>query len=221
MGEPASTPAPGPAAGHLAVVMSADGAQVLRLLADGKTTQQVADLTSWPRDRVIGLARAQKGWLLSPDTDTVYDPGAKNGKVRVPDTLAAAVPSDAAALIARAEASEDPRLRRLATQVRDALGEIRDRLTRAREAAALAQEIATLEEQLAAKKARQRQLSSSRRKGPARTPAAPRTVRPTARSKRPGIRAWAAAQGMDCPPQGRVPRSVETAWDEAHGGDRG
>lgn len=49
--------------------------EVLRHLVAGKTTQQTADLTGWPRNRVVAVINGTKGWLLDPNTDQIYQPG--------------------------------------------------------------------------------------------------------------------------------------------------
>lgn len=194
--------------------MTPDAARVLKLLAAGMTTQEAADASSWPRERVTALARGQKGWLLHPDTDRVYEPG--RNTVTLPAGVAELADQHLPfELLARAEASNDPQLRRLAATVRDAMREIPERLANAREAAALAAEIRQLKKQLAAKEARYCELTGEQAPTP---PAAPASRRVKVKTKRPGIRAWAASQGLDCPANGRIPKAVETAYDEAHGG---
>ncbi|TYB50255.1 hypothetical protein FXF51_56875 [Nonomuraea sp. PA05] len=185
---------------------------MLKLLAAGKTTREVADASSWPRDRVAALARAQKGWLLDTDTDRVYDPD--GGPVTLPADVAQLADTHLPyELVARAEASADPHLRKLAATVRAALGEIGDRLVNAREAALVAERMERLQRELAELQARHRQLTGGR--------GAPGTsgARPAdAKKRRTGIRKWAAAQGLDCPANGRIPKHIETAYDQAHEG---
>lgn len=197
--------------------LTADAARVLRLLAAGKTTQEVADTISWPRERVVALARAQKGWILSAETDAVSDPGSPDGTVRLP--AGAAEPADRLTFetaLARAEASNDPRLRRLAATARAALDELMERLINAHQAATLAREIEQLHEQLVAKQARHRQLVGRK------TPGArlvPHTMsREDSKERRTAIRAWAAEQGLQCPDRGKIPNAVTAAYDKAHGG---
>lgn len=196
-----------------------DGARVLKLLAAGKTTQQVADASSWPRERVKALAAAQKGWLLDVASDQVYDPNSDDGSVTLPPEVAGrAEQCDRLTFetaLARAEASNDPRLLKLAGIARPALTEIVERLAAAREAAALADEIERLHNELAAKQARHKELTG-RRTVPAR-PATPRP-REDSRERRDAIRAWAAEHGYACPRAGRIPKTVENAYNDAHGG---
>ncbi|MFB4276064.1 histone-like nucleoid-structuring protein Lsr2 [Nonomuraea sp. MTCD27] len=187
---------------------------MLKLLAAGKTTREVADGTSWPRDRVVTLARAQKGWLLNTATDRVYDPdgGPVTLSVDIAELADTHLPFE---LVARAEASADPALRKLAATVRAALKDISDRLVNAREAALVAEQVARLQRELQALQARHRQLTGGRK--------APDVsgVRPAeAKKRRTGIRAWAASQGLDCPKSGRIPKHVEAAYDQAHEGDQ-
>lgn len=49
--------------------------EVLRLLADGTTSEATAEQCGWPRSRVLAVINGQRGWLLDPATDKVYMPG--------------------------------------------------------------------------------------------------------------------------------------------------
>ena len=192
-----------------------EATRVLKLLAARKTTQEVAAAVSWPRERVVALARAQKGWILSAETDTVSDPGSPDETVRLPEGIDRTDRLTFETALARAEASNDPKLRKLAATARAALDELMERLINAHQAAALAREIEQLHQQLAAKQARHRELTG-RRTVPARL-ATPRS-REDSKERRTAIRAWAAEQGLQCPDRGKIPNAVTAAYDKAHGG---
>ncbi|MBF8187361.1 Lsr2 family protein [Nonomuraea sp. K274] len=195
--------------------LTPDAVKVLRMLAARKTTQEAAASVSWPRDRVVGLARAQKGWFLSAETDTVSDPGSPDGTVRLPDGVERAGQLTFEIALTKAEASNDPKLRRLAATARKTHDELMERLINQHQAAAVARDIEQLQQELQAKQARHRELTGRRQPGPrVAEPSAP-----AAKVKRAGIRAWAASQGLDCPAAGRIPKTVEAAYDEAHGGN--
>lgn len=63
--------------------------KVVQLLKDGKTSTQVADLTGWPRQRVVAVINGQPGWLLDPDTDKVtqFKRQPPAAEFRPPDTV--------------------------------------------------------------------------------------------------------------------------------------
>ena len=97
--------------------------RVLQLLAGGMTAQRVADLTGWPRGRVIALINGRKGWLLDPQLDTVYEPGRRG---QAPTT----VEFDEPARVPRAQQAADPvsvpidRIEPNPRNVRDGLGDL-------------------------------------------------------------------------------------------------
>lgn len=203
--------------------LTPDAARVLQMLAAGKTTQEVADASSWLRERVVALARAQKGWILSAETDTVSDPGSPSGSVRLPaDVTELAKRTDRVTFetaLARAEASNDPKLRKLAATARAALDELMERLINAHQAATLAKQIEQLQQQLAAAQARHKQLVGRKTPGARTVAHSPTTVTTDqTAARRADIRAWAARNGHDCPERGRIPNAVTAAYDEAHGG---
>lgn len=198
----------------MSATITPDAARALRMLAAGRTVQEAADVTGRPRDKVVALARAQKGWILSAETDTVSDPGSPDGTVRLPEVVERAERLTFEIALTRAEASNDPKLRKLAATARAALDDLMERLISSHQAAAVAREIEQLQEQLAAAQAKHRELTG--RKTPGARPVAPSD--PSAKVKRAGIRLWAAENGHECPAQGRIPKAVEAAYDEAHGG---
>lgn len=53
--------------------------RVLQLLAAGTTTVRTAELTHWPRQRILKLISTQKGWLVDPERDVVTMPGKRRG----------------------------------------------------------------------------------------------------------------------------------------------
>lgn len=73
--------------------------QVLRLLADGTTSQATAQQCGWPRTRVLAVINGHKDWLLDPATDKVYTPGKRTTAApnfHPPTKPAAATPPQAA-----------------------------------------------------------------------------------------------------------------------------
>jgi hypothetical protein len=208
--------------------------RVKQLLAQGKTAQQAADLTGWPRARVVALINAVHGWLLDHKTDTVYQPDNPGRLPRLPEGTAPItheVPAKAAvtkgsidALLTEAAGLDDKTVQRHLAKTTEAIGALREavRTVAARTAAEHARqqriaearaEVETLERELAEAKARARQLGVKK--------TAPATARPPAGGPSPkDIRAWAASAGVDCSPNGRIPAGVRAAYDQAHGGDQ-
>lgn len=196
--------------------LTPDAGRVLRMLAAGRTTQEAAKVCSWPRERVVTLARAQKGWILSAETDTVSDPGSPDSTIRLPEGVQRAEMLTFEVALTKAEQSNDPKLQRLASTARRALDELMERLINEHQAAAVASEIEQLQQQLALKQARHRELTGRKMPGARAVKTAPADATQTA-ARRADIRAWAARNGHPCPPVGRIPKTVEAAYDEAHG----
>ncbi|MDT7847240.1 WhiB family transcriptional regulator [Streptomyces justiciae] len=99
----------------------------------------------------------------------------------------------------------DPEVQDQAARARVALAGLRKRHAADQELAAITDEAAELEQRLAALRARQDELA----------PAKPKKTRKPPEYRAADIRAWARAQGIDCPAKGRVPRSVVDDWRAA------
>lgn len=97
---------------------------------------------------------------------------------------------------------DDEEVRDQAARARVLLGGLRRRHAVDQELTAIADERAQLEKRLAEVQAREAELAPPKKAG-RRTPTSPDTK---------AARAWAAANGVDCPPRGRVPKTVMDAW---------
>lgn len=171
--------------------------RIKQLLASGRTAQQVADLTGWPRNRVVALVTNTKGWLLDPQSDTVYQPGG----TEAPDLLTVD------GLLAHAAGLDDKNVQRELTKANEAITRLRasistvtERLAEQRrleeERTKAVAEVSALERKLAEAKARVKAIAAGKRPAPAGRPA-PALVR-----------AWAAEHGVTCSPFGKVPQPV-------------
>jgi hypothetical protein len=120
-------------------------------------------------------------------------------------------------LLERGARSYDARARHLTKKARDILTVLADRLTevaaeqqrRDERAAVEAAAKANVEKALAALEAARAELAEVTGK----------TTPPPAASDGPSprdVRAWAREAGVDCPPLGRIPRTVMDAWKAAH-----
>jgi hypothetical protein len=206
----------------MSTATTTDLARVRQLLAAGKTVQQVADLTTWPRPRVVAVITATKGWLHDSDKDVAYEPDRPGMPPRLPDgapTDPAPEPkadskparlSDApvAQLLAGAVDIDDKAVQAQLRKTTEQIARLRQLVTAAEERTAAAREIAVLERRLAEAKAR---LKTA---GGRRTSTAPaRAGEPTAKE----IRAWAKENGIACNAKGHIPASVREQYDAAHG----
>jgi hypothetical protein len=64
-----------------AVVASYAADDIKRQLVTGRTVQQVADRTGWPRQRVTAIINGVRGWMLDPSSDKVYELSEENNKI--------------------------------------------------------------------------------------------------------------------------------------------
>jgi hypothetical protein len=206
--------------------MTRDEARILAHYAAGETSRQIATSTGLSPDE-IGLAldalagndrdRAQRlamqwqarakavaaarGVSAPPAPRPIPAPATaepeppKAPKVEAVDTIAD--------LIGRAIATDIPRFVRLADKVQDLLDQLDEQLAEHEKGKKLRAEAEQLEQRLAQIK---RELS------PKRATPAPAVPAPAVDSK--AIRAWAAANGVDCPDRGRIPSSVLAAFSE-------
>lgn len=193
--------APGPAV---------DVGSVLELLGAGVTTARIAELTRWPQERVVQLARKQRGWILSAETDTVIkpediDPDDEKRRKKLPY-------GDVPPLLLRAEDLDDPAVGKALTRVQAELGRLRDAIADVDRRAALEAErqqaLAAVEKakrQLADAEARAKELGALGKRKTA-------TSGPTAKE----IRAWAAQNDVPCNERGHVPERVVQQYLAAH-----
>ena len=128
---------------------------------------------------------------------------------------AAAPASDGLAILEQGKKSNNARTRNLAAKIGQLLeqldGALRDETAARKAAAAKAREdaekkarIAQLEAELAALKGK---------------PATKKAAAPTSGPLAADVRAWARGAGVDCPANGRIPRTVREAYDAAHQDD--
>lgn len=204
-------------------------AEVFNLIADGGKLSAIADLTGLPKGEIVRVAR-EAHYALNVSSDR-FQPAPQGkpkpqGIVR-PQTDTGAVPEPTATdptpapvsparptpvlrdVIAEGKAHSAVRVQRAAVKAEVALATLVDLLNATREEeaakrkaeaekAAARAEVERLEALLAAAKAKAR--------GPARAAAG-------ASAKE--IRAWAAANGIDCPATDIVPRRVVDAYAAA------
>jgi hypothetical protein len=191
--------------------------RVKKLLVEGNTITDVARSARWPEGRVRALVTSIHGWLIDPKTDTVYQPDAQHMIPRLPDASPAAKPDKTGSvdeLLAYAVCLDDKRIQRELTKALDAIGRLRQTVeehgAQAEKARVLRATITELEKQLANARAEAKQLGI---RTPRRTETAVETERPTLEE----LRAFAAERGLHCPPKGRVPQAVRTAYQEQNG----
>lgn len=200
--------------------------RVRGLLEAGHTVEQVATATGWPRQRIVALINGWKGWLHHHGRDVAYQPGSQPARqAAAPKPTAPArvqptaprptVPVSAnlsvattAELITRAADMDDKAVQRELTRLTEALARLRSavagvdaRAEEERKRQAAVEEIGRLEKELADAKARAKELGGKRTTKP--SPAAAATG---ATPKQ--VRAWAAANGVECNSHGRVPQGV-------------
>jgi len=229
-----------------AVVASYTADDIKRqLVLAGRTVQQVADATGWPRQRITAIINGVKGWMLDPNTDTVYQPDSKGMAAQLPEGVDPAPPKpvltprpagnrvaiEAAsplpdldmglkqpaallALIARTlgmlSGFDDPAFVKPVSRASNALVQLEEALTigeRRRQAEA---DIEAAKAALVAAQERLRDLKAGK------TPAAPARIPSTDEPTPKEIRAWAAANGIECAPNGKIPASVRQQYDTAH-----
>jgi hypothetical protein len=97
----------------------------------------------------------------------------------------------------------DAKIRKAATQARDALDTLRARHHADEQLKSIDEEAAALERRLALLREQKAALAGKPK------PAAPRDYEPV------DVRAWAATQGIELPPRGRVPQAVVDSWRKA------
>jgi hypothetical protein len=206
----------------------ADTTRVRQLLATGKTVQQVADLTTWPRQRVVAVINGTKGWLHDSDKDVAYQPDRPGMAPQLPDGTPPTVPdpgpepapnaetkparlADAPVgqLLAGAVDIDDKTVQTQLRKTTEHIARLRQVVTGVEERTAAAREVAELERRLAEARARLKTAGGRRiTAGPASG------TGPTAKE----IRAWAKDNGIACNAKGHIPAHVREQYDAAHGG---
>lgn len=99
----------------------------------------------------------------------------------------------------------DPEVQDQAARARIALTGLRQRHAADAELTAITFEAEQLEKRLAELRTREAQL----------TPTKPKKTRKTVDYPAAEVRTWAKANGIDCPPVGRIPKTVVQAWRDA------
>ncbi|MFB7224200.1 MULTISPECIES: hypothetical protein [Terrabacteria group] len=97
----------------------------------------------------------------------------------------------------------DPQVQDQAARARAVLAGLRKRYATDQELTAITTEAEQLEKRLVELRSREAELAPPKKKPTKRKP----VDYPAAE-----VRAWAAANGVDCPPVGRVPKTVVEAW---------
>jgi len=215
--------------------MSITDAEVFNLIADGGKSSAIADLTGLPKGEIVRVAR-EAHYALNVSSDR-FQPAPQGkpkpqGIVR-PQTDTGAVPEPTATdptpapvsparptpvlrdVIAEGKAHSAVRVQRAAVKAEVALRTLTGLLesTRQEEAAKRAAEKAKAEARAEVERLEQ-QLRDAKAKlrGPARAAAVAVVTPNQAGASAKEIRAWAAANGIDCPKSGIVPRRVVDAY---------
>lgn len=188
---------------------------VLRLLARAKPMQFITDATGFPRAEVERIGRAH-GWpddmaRLSREVEQL-------GEEHPESADHPSGPGRTELLLARADkCTTGPghkAIERAAAKLRSAITALQQALTEHeaanREAAEKAAEAAKLRDKLA----RLEKEAAETRKLLRGTTGARASA--TAGTSSKDVRAWAAANGVECPTHGRVPRSVVEQYEAAH-----
>jgi hypothetical protein len=196
-------------------------------LSQDKVSGIVSRLAGFNRGRAreLVLTHEQNTRAAAPpkevaDAPTAVVPAAAPARpgptttARVVEAVTPAPPGSpgTAELLAYAEQSSDPRLKRTAAKVRALVAEIRARVETLSAEQAAAKRVADLEAELT--RARATLRACARR--PTDSNAAAKPAATTSADYRAKVRAWAAANGTPCHPVGRIPRAVTDAYEAAH-----
>jgi len=152
-------------------------------------------------DTLLRAAQPDKEPATMPTTDTLATPSPSSSPVP-----AAAEPLPIGELLKWGDEHPDKAVQDKAVQARTALDELRTRHTADQELTAISDEAAQLEKRLAELRAREAEL-------------APKKKRKSSSRVRDydtrAVRAWAGANGVDCPRVGQIPKRVLDAWRAA------
>ena len=186
-------------------IASEDQYQVLRTYAGGADLRSTAASLSMDLDRVSGMVELV-GFDRGRARTLVTEYERRRPRVEKKPEIVVTVETPEAApaptydrLLDRADASGDLKLQKLAEKARELLDDLDDRLTAFEAAQEALAEIADLEAKL--ETARAKLISQ----------------RPSQRTERTGpdpkaVRAWAAANGVECNSAGRPPKRVVDAY---------
>lgn len=170
----------------------------------------------------LELPKAAPTELAAEDVEPPDVP-AEEDRLYIEDPEPAAPDEPIAALLARAEASLQPRVRQLAADVRERLAEIGQRIDQDEKARTLTIAAEVLRRQLADTEAELAALLGDDVVAPAPAESKPAAQSTSAKSSAEDVdpdvlRTWGLANGWDVKPFGRVPGAVRTAYIAAHGG---
>jgi hypothetical protein len=176
----------------------------------GLTRSEREDLPAIPTLRSAALPALRD--LLSALDPTEDDPEPTERTADMDDTVPAQrtpeptpVPIPVGRLLAWATDHTDAKIRKAATQAKDALQILRTRHAADEQVKAIDAETAALEERLA----QLREKRAAAVPGRPKAATAPRDYEPA------DVRAWAATAQVDVPPRGRIPQPVVDAWRAA------
>jgi hypothetical protein len=192
---------------------------VLRLIEDGNKLSQIADLTGLHKGHVVKVAR-EHGYAVNPSTDRFQRTVAPRPLTAVkpaPQTGADAEQGKAGVrpatrdLIDEGKASSVARVRRAAEKAQAVIDHLAAVIEETREAEA-AKRAAKAEKSAARRKVAELEAALAAAKAALRGKPAPTTA-PVGDAK--AIRAWAAANGVECPTRGKVPAAIVEAYRAA------
>ncbi len=214
-------PTPPPTAAEVPDVLpvpSASAEDFDELLADA--IAETAVVVHVDRETGADVALPDEPEPVDWDTELVEENGSHVDEL----TLTPAPASGTDELLARAEASIQPRVRQLAADVRTHLAEIERFLDKDEQVRKLTDAAAVLRRHLAEYEAELAELLGPVAEEPAAKAEpepipAPSLADDTAASTST-MRAWAEREGWEVKPIGRLPGAIVAAFNKAHGGDR-
>ena len=189
--------------------MTAGPTRILTLLRRGRTVAWVCDATTWPRRQVVAAAAAAgMAWdpktdrCVAPDDETAYPATGHRRPTQV--TVIDHGLGRLERITAQAEGSTRHRIRIKAAQVRTMIDQLDKALQREREREASLAELAALRAELA-------QAETALRAAEPEQPARTRGYNAAE------VRAWAKANGIDCPARGSIlPAGVLAEYRKYH-----
>ena len=159
-------------------------------------------------------ANAMSLWLREHDANDLWqslrarDPSGADPRKPTPATVTSMARDSIASILDAASKSKAARTRTRAEKARALIDELRVTVAQEREdeqrAAEARKEIERLERELAAAKAKLRGTGGKA------------SIDVGSSVSAAELRAWAKANGVECPPMGRVPAAVREAWEAAH-----
>jgi hypothetical protein len=173
----------------------------------GLTRQEREDLPSLPDTPAAAIATLRDHL---DQLDAITDESAPTeGRADMEDTIPTPrtpepVPIPVGRLLAWATDHTDAKIRKAATQAKDALQILRTRHAADERVKSIDAETAALEERLAQLREQKASIAPARKAS-----TATRDYEPA------DVRTWAAAAGIDVPAHGRVPKTVVDSWREA------